>query len=643
MALKRNILDSICMSLGYGNLQRDRSSAWWNVLKSKCVASHQQNRIQNCSWAEATLPCTCATNSMEYWSETEESATSSKAGTTTSSSELEVSQQQMPSSLQQRSARSKVFEFCEKNFNVSVRKVNHVFHFVKRNSTSGAHLHKDTEIFFVLFRVASRPGVEVPSFYQFDMLYHATQHTVSILEIKLQVGSSSCKLQICSFPLSGTTQEETKRDLSDARTWTFPRSVLANLSKTSRSSAFTKISVLYSKDNPSGSWNEYKLSDCAEWQKHQLRNPTSLNFWVTSMHGWLVNWRWMSGNFFSHFLSNVARVSARIAWNTIFQSKMTKVAVPFWYLRTPDAIHATLADIWLVPLATLCFLSALRCRERIVTGNFWKYFCPQFAQQACKWCAPFDSNWYLRHSVLFWTCAPKTRTPAHLTVFTNTSLLSGHLFAILSYRFCKDSPIADPSRGKSSIPSVVTGSSFAFCVVWRKQHSASVKHQDHQSTAQLKHQCNYFRALTHHRILLGWVVVQHVTWVYPVWSVPVVIQFLCTPHTEDQQKYLHGVHLTNEEMSIETGIPTTKLRWRNKKTRMLRIKSVWSHKRSLFINACLIFWKTSGILTDHFSKSGSNPPLDLLYTYGWTDIQTDGDYIKRVVTPFGTTRLITRI
>ncbi len=26
---------------------------------------------------------------------------------------------------------------------------------------------------------------------------------------------------------------------------------------------------------------------------------------------------------------------------------------------------------------------------------------------------------------------------------------------------------------------------------------------------------------------------------------------------------------------------------------------------------------------------------------GWTDIQTDGDYIKRVVTPFGTTRLKT--
>ncbi len=49
------------------------------------------------------------------------------------------------------------------------------------------------------------------------------------------------------------------------------------------------------------------------------------------------------------------------------------------------------------------------------------------------------------------------------------------------------------------------------------------------------------------------------------------------------------------------------------------------------------------MLTDHFSKSGSNSPpppwLDPLYTYGRTDIQTDGDYTKRVVTPFGTTRL----
>ena len=48
------------------------------------------------------------------------------------------------------------------------------------------------------------------------------------------------------------------------------------------------------------------------------------------------------------------------------------------------------------------------------------------------------------------------------------------------------------------------------------------------------------------------------------------------------------------------------------------------------------------MLTDHFPKSGSNPPLPLLdplYTYGRTDIQSDGDYITRVVTPFGTTRL----
>ncbi len=39
------------------------------------------------------------------------------------------------------------------------------------------------------------------------------------------------------------------------------------------------------------------------------------------------------------------------------------------------------------------------------------------------------------------------------------------------------------------------------------------------------------------------------------------------------------------------------------------------------------------MLTDHFSQSRSNPPpwLDPLYTHGWTDIQTDGDYIKRVV------------
>ncbi len=40
------------------------------------------------------------------------------------------------------------------------------------------------------------------------------------------------------------------------------------------------------------------------------------------------------------------------------------------------------------------------------------------------------------------------------------------------------------------------------------------------------------------------------------------------------------------------------------------------------------------MLTDHFSQSESNPPafpLDPLYTQGQTHIQTDGDYIKRVV------------
>ncbi len=31
--------------------------------------------------------------------------------------------------------------------------------------------------------------------------------------------------------------------------------------------------------------------------------------------------------------------------------------------------------------------------------------------------------------------------------------------------------------------------------------------------------------------------------------------------------------------------------------------------------------------------------MDPLYTHGWMDIQTDGDYTKHVVTPFGTTRL----
>ncbi len=46
----------------------------------------------------------------------------------------------------------------------------------------------------------------------------------------------------------------------------------------------------------------------------------------------------------------------------------------------------------------------------------------------------------------------------------------------------------------------------------------------------------------------------------------------------------------------------------------------------------------------HFSHSGSNPPPPVRPTLhtrmvGRTDIQTDGDYTKRVVTPFGTTRL----
>ncbi len=42
-----------------------------------------------------------------------------------------------------------------------------------------------------------------------------------------------------------------------------------------------------------------------------------------------------------------------------------------------------------------------------------------------------------------------------------------------------------------------------------------------------------------------------------------------------------------------------------------------------------------------FPKVGPTPPpwLNPLYTHGRTDIQTDGDYTKRVVTPFGTTRL----
>ncbi len=40
------------------------------------------------------------------------------------------------------------------------------------------------------------------------------------------------------------------------------------------------------------------------------------------------------------------------------------------------------------------------------------------------------------------------------------------------------------------------------------------------------------------------------------------------------------------------------------------------------------------MFTDHFFQKQVQPPnprLDLLYTYRQTDIQTDGDYIKRVV------------
>ncbi len=38
------------------------------------------------------------------------------------------------------------------------------------------------------------------------------------------------------------------------------------------------------------------------------------------------------------------------------------------------------------------------------------------------------------------------------------------------------------------------------------------------------------------------------------------------------------------------------------------------------------------MFTDHFFQKRVQPPQDPLYTYGWrTDIQTDGDYIKRVV------------
>ncbi len=53
-------------------------------------------------------------------------------------------------------------------------------------------------------------------------------------------------------------------------------------------------------------------------------------------------------------------------------------------------------------------------------------------------------------------------------------------------------------------------------------------------------------------------------------------------------------------------------------------------------------WSVS--ITDHFwpfFPKWVQPPtpwLDPLYTYGRTDIQTDSDYTKRVVTPFGTTR-----
>ncbi len=39
------------------------------------------------------------------------------------------------------------------------------------------------------------------------------------------------------------------------------------------------------------------------------------------------------------------------------------------------------------------------------------------------------------------------------------------------------------------------------------------------------------------------------------------------------------------------------------------------------------------MLTDHFFPKWVHPPpsQDPFYTYRWTDIQTDGDYIKRVV------------
>ncbi len=49
------------------------------------------------------------------------------------------------------------------------------------------------------------------------------------------------------------------------------------------------------------------------------------------------------------------------------------------------------------------------------------------------------------------------------------------------------------------------------------------------------------------------------------------------------------------------------------------------------------------MLTDHFSKSGSNPPPVRPTLHTHTDIQTDGDCTKRVVTSFGTTRLKTHM
>ncbi len=46
------------------------------------------------------------------------------------------------------------------------------------------------------------------------------------------------------------------------------------------------------------------------------------------------------------------------------------------------------------------------------------------------------------------------------------------------------------------------------------------------------------------------------------------------------------------------------------------------------------------MINDHFSKSGSNPSPPVRPTlHIGMDIQPDGGYTKRVVTPFGTTRL----